>query len=74
VIHNGNAVAQLVRLVHVVRRDEHGEVARVLDLAQHLPDGGARHGIEPGGGFIEKEDARLVHQPARDLHPAPHAA
>ena len=57
-----------------MRGDEHGEVARGLELVQHLPDRDARDGIEAGGGFVEKEDAWIVHQAARDFEPAPHAA
>ena len=45
-----------------------------LDPAQHLPHRDARDRIEPGRRLVEKEDARLVDQPARDLHAAPHAA
>ena len=43
-------------------------------LLQHLPDRDARHGIEAGRRLVEEEDARLVHEAARDLDAAPHAA
>ena len=74
VIDDGDAVAQAVGFVHVVRGDQDGERAAVLDLGQHLPDGDARDGIEAGGRLVEEEDLRAVHQAARDLQTAPHAA
>ena len=48
--------------------------ALALDLREHLPDRDARHRIEAGGRLVEEEDARLVHQAARDLDAPPHAA
>ena len=74
VIDNGDAVAELVGLFHVVGGDQHGEVARLLQVVQHLPHRDARDRIESGGGLVEKEDARIVHQAARDFEPPPHAA
>ena len=74
VIDDRDAIAQLVGFVHVVRRDEDREVALLLDLLQHLPDGDARDRIEAGRRLVEEEDARLVDQAARDLDAAPHAA
>ena len=74
VIDDGDAVAELVGFFHVVRGEQHGEVARGFELVQHLPHGDARDGIEAGGGLVEKKDVRIVHQAARDLKPPPHAA
>ena len=74
VIDDRDAVAQLVGFVHVVRRDEHRQVALRLDPLQHLPHGDARDRIEAGRRLVEEEDARLVHQAARDLDAPPHAA
>jgi hypothetical protein len=74
VVDDGDAIAQLVGLVHVVRGQEHRQVALGLDTAEHLPHRGARDRVEAGGGLVEKEDARLVHQAARDLDAAAHAA
>ena len=73
-IDDGDAVAEAVGFVHVVRRDQHGEPAPVLDGGQHLPHGDARNRIEAGGRLVEEEDFRVVHQSARDLQPPPHAA
>ena len=45
-----------------------------LIRSQHLPDGDARHRIEAGRRLVEKEDARLVHEAARDFDAPAHAA
>jgi hypothetical protein len=74
VIDNRDAIAQLVGFVHVVRRDENREIPFGLDLAEHLPHRDTRYRIEPGGRLVEKEDARLVHESARDFNAAPHSA
>ena len=75
VIDDGDAIAELVGLVHVVRRQEDGQVALGLDLLAASPTPRpARHGIETRRRLVEKEDPRLVHQAARDLDTAPHAA
>ena len=74
VVDDGDAVAELVGLVHVVRGQEDGEIALGLDLAQHLPDRHPRHRVEAGGGLVEEEDPRLVHEAAGDLHAPAHAA
>jgi len=70
----GDTVAELVGLVHVVRRDQDRQVALALDLGEHLPDRDPRHRIETGGRLVEKEDARLVDQAAGDFDAPPHAA
>jgi hypothetical protein len=74
VIDNGDAVAELVSLFHVVSGDEDGEVARAAQIVEHLPDGDARDRIEAGGGLVEKEDAGIVHQAAGDFNAAAHSA
>ncbi len=74
VVDDRDPVAELVRLVHVVRREHHREVALAAEAIEHLPDRDARHGVEPGRRLVEDEDPRLVHEAARDLEPPPHAA
>src|SRR5581483_6878487 len=73
-VHDGDAVAQAVGFVHVMRRDEHGQVALVLDLREHLPHRHTRYGIETGCRLVEKENLRVVHQSACDLQSPAHAA
>ena len=74
VVDDGDAVAELVGLVHVMGGDQDGQVALALEAREHLPHGDARDRVEAGGRLVEKEDLRLVHQAARDFQPAPHAA
>src|SRR5262249_501428 len=74
VVHDGDAVAKAVGFVHVMRGDQDRELAFVLDVGQHLPDGDAGDRIQAGGGLIEKEDAGAVDEAASDFQPAPHAA
>ncbi len=57
-----------------MRREQDGQFALGLDLLQHLPDGDARHGIQPGRRFVEAEHSRLVDQAAGDFDASPHAA
>src|SRR5208337_1572090 len=74
VIDNGDAVAELVGLFHVVGGDEHGEIARVFEVVEHLPHGDAGDGIEAGGGLVKEEDARIVDQAAGNFKTAAHSA
>ena len=74
VVDDRDAVAQAIGFVHVVGGNQHGEIAGVLEVVEHLPHGNAGDRIEPGGGLVEKEDARIVNQAARDLKAAPHSA
>ena len=73
-VHDGDAVAKLVRFVHVMRGEQNGQVALLLQAREHLPHGHARHRVEARGGLVEKKYSRLVHQPPRDFEPPPHAA
>ena len=74
VIDNGDAVAELVGLFHVVGGEEHGEVAGAAQVVEHLPHGDARDRIEAGGGLVEKEDAGIVDQAAGNFDAAAHSA
>ncbi len=74
VIDNGDAVAELVGLFHVVRGEQHGEVARLSEVVEHLPDGDAGDGIEAGGGLVEKKDVWIVDEASRDFKTAAHSA
>src|ERR1700733_6532856 len=73
VIDNGDAIAKAIGFVHVMSGNKHGEIAGVLKVVEHLPNGHAGDGIEAGGGLVEKEDAGIVNQAARDLKATPHA-
>ena len=69
-----DAIAEIVRLVHVVRGDQNRELHAVAQFVQHLPDSDARNRVETGGGLVEKEDTGTMHQAASDFEPPSHAA
>ena len=73
-----DAVGEQVGLLQVLRGEEHGHAVvrgQALDLG---PERAAALRVEPGGGLVEEEDARAVHQREREveapLHPAGVAA
>src|SRR5207302_9316316 len=59
-VHDRHPVAQRLRLLHVVRRDEHGGAELAPEVADALPDRPARHGVQPPGGFVHEQDHRAV--------------
>src|ERR1700722_18164092 len=73
-VDDGDAVAEIVGFVHVMRGDEDRQLHAVAQLVEHLPDSNARYGIEAGGGFVEKEDAGVVNEAASDYPSSSHAA
>ncbi len=65
VVHDDEAVAELLRLVHGVGRESERH-ALGAELPELLPDAVARLRVERRRGLVEYEEARLVDQPARD--------
>src|SRR5437868_7138362 len=55
-------------------RKKHGQVSRLLQLAQHFPDGYSRNRVETRGRFIQKEDSWFVNESACNFHTAAHSA
>src|SRR6185312_14236612 len=70
----GDAVTEPVSLIHIMRGDQHGQMALLLDIGNHLPDGDARNGIKAGSRLVEKENFWSMHQATSYLQPSPHAA
>lgn len=62
---DGDAVAEALGFVQVVGADEDGAPLPFegFDEVAHGPGG---FGVQPAGGFIQKEDGRLVQESARD--------
>ena len=58
-------LAQVEHEVHVVVDHEDRDAA-VADSAEALAEPLALHGVEPAGGFVEEDDARVADQGARD--------
>ena len=61
VIHDGDAIAQLLRLVHVVG-GEHHRLALGLDRLDPLPEVVTSLGIQPCGGFVQKQQFGVAEQ------------
>src|ERR1017187_7715359 len=67
-VHDADAVAEPLRLLHIVSRQNDG-AARLLEPVHQVPQMTPRWRIETGGGLIEKEQLRIAHQCARHRQP-----
>ena len=70
--HDGDAVAQDVRLVHVVRRQQDGATLFVFE--QQLPDLSARVRVDAGGRLVQDDGTRAGDERDRHRQLALHAA
>jgi hypothetical protein len=66
VVDDGDAVAELVGLFHVVGGEDDGD-AFLAELADGLPHGESGLGVQAGGGLVEEEDFGPVGDGAGDL-------
>ena len=73
VVDDRDAAGQLVGLVEVLRREEHGG-ALAVEPADLLPHRQAARGVEAGGGLVEEQHGRLVHEGQREVEAPLHAA
>ena len=73
VVHDDEPVAQLLGLVHVVRREDERH-ALPLQAVEPLPDDVPRLRVEAGRRLVEQQHLRLVDERARDREAALHAA
>ena len=72
-VDDGDALAELIGLFHVVR----GEQDRLpvgVEVVEDLPHGDAALRIEAGGGLVEEQHGRSMHDGAGDHQPLRHAA
>ena len=74
VVHDGDAVAEGLRLLHVVSRVEDGDAVLAVQLTDALEDVVAGLGIDADGGLVEEEDAGFVEQADGEIGAARHAA
>src|SRR5213082_3386807 len=72
-VDDGDVAAQALGFLQIVRGENDGGAA-IVDLAQELPHRAADLDVDPGGGLIENQQPRLVHQRACDHQAALHAA
>ena len=67
-IDNGQAIAQALGFVHVVRREQ-DRAARLLEAANDVPELAPALGIEAGGGLVQKQNLGIAHQRRRHGQP-----
>ncbi len=60
-IHDGDAVRELFRLVHEVGGEQDGTAPRP-ERSADVPELPARLGIQPGGGFVQKKHLRSTRE------------
>src|SRR6185312_7724333 len=72
VIDNGDAVAQTISFIHVVRGDQDRKISLLFDIADHLPHRHARYRVKSSRWLIQEEDSWAMHQPTRNFQPSPH--
>ena len=61
VIHNRHAIAQPLRFLHIMRR-QNDRSARLLQLLHQIPHVSPRLRIEPRRRLIQKQQLRIAHQ------------
>ena len=62
VIDDGDAAGQLVGLLEVLGRQQHGHAVLLVQAPDLLPEGDATHRVQAGGRLVEEEDGGLVHE------------
>ena len=72
-VHDDEPVAELLGLVHVVRRQDERHAA-LLQPVEAVPDDVAGLRVEAGGRLVEQQQLGLVDERAGDREPALHAA
>jgi len=68
VVHDADAVAQPLGLLHVVRR-EHDRLPRRPQVRNHVPQAVACLRVEPRRRLVEEHDRRVVHEGESDREP-----
>ena len=71
-VHDHQPVAQLLRLVHVVRREDERH-ALLLEAVETVPEQVSRLRVEAGGRLVEQQQVGLVDEPAGDDQAPLHA-
>ena len=67
-VHDGQAAAEVLRLIHVVSGEDHRDPTMV-DFFDQGPKVAACLGIQTGGGLVQNHQLRVVHQAGRDGEP-----
>ena len=64
VVDHRHAIAEALRLVHVVRGEEHG-LAALLEPLHHIPELPPRLRVESSGRLVEEQQVRIGNERAR---------
>lgn len=72
-VHDGDARAQGIRLLHAVRREEHGAAALALAL-DDAPDVAPCRWVDARRGLVEDDHRRLADESNADAEATAHAA
>ena len=72
-VHHDEPIAQLLGLVHVVRR-QHERDAPLLQPEEPIPDHVSCLGVEPGRRLVEQQDVRIADEGTGDREPPLHSA
>ena len=73
-VHEGHRLAKLVGFLHVVRGHQNRGSEFFAEIANILPDGLFRDGIEPHGRLIEEKNRRAVQHGLGDFEVSDHTA
>ncbi len=71
-VHDGDPVAEIVRLFHVVGRQDDRHPALFIELFDIIPNKAPGLGVEAEGGLVQKKDLRPMDQSPGDLQPPLH--
>ena len=72
VVDDPHAIGEHVGLFEVLGGEEHGDPAVAGEALDLLPERAAALDVEPGGGLVQEQDARPVHERQREVEPALH--
>jgi len=73
-LHDGDAVAQLERLVEIVADEDDGAPEFLLQVDEFVLKVGADQGIERGEGLVHQQDRRVGGEGAGEAHALLHPA
>ena len=73
-VDDGDPLAEVVCLLHVVSRQDYGDPLLLVHLQDVPPDVPPGLGVQAQRRLVQKEDVRMVHQPPGDLKPPLHPA
>jgi hypothetical protein len=74
VVDDPDAVGEDIRLLEILRRQEHGHAVLARETCHLVPERGPALDVEAGRRFVEEEDGGPVDKGHREVEPALHPA